>query len=132
MTKQRQRVFDVLVESRDHPTASDVFLRVKQALPSISIATVYNCLDTLTQHGLVKQVNLDRAPSRYCANLEDHVHFHCERCGKVVDAPPMQPLSPANLWALPEGTLVTGIDVSIRGICPDCNPGSPGNQLSPG
>lgn len=132
MTKQRQRVFDVLVESRDHPTATDVFVRVKDRLPGISLATVYNCLDTLTQHGLVKQVNLDRAPSRYCANLEDHVHFHCERCGRVVDAPPLHALDPASIWALPEGAVVTGVDVSIRGICPDCNPASPSNQLTPG
>lgn len=126
MTKQRQQVFDVLTESTDHPTASDVFMRVKDQLPGISLATVYNCLDTLARHGLIKQVNLDRAPSRFCANRDDHVHFHCEQCGKVVDAPPLQPLDPASYWALPEGTQVTAIDVSIRGLCPECHLGPDG------
>jgi Fur family peroxide stress response transcriptional regulator len=121
MTKQRQQVFDVLMESTDHPTASDVFMRVKDQLPGISLATVYNCLDTLSHHGLIKQVNLDRAPSRFCANREDHIHFHCEQCGKVVDAPPLKLLDAAAHWAVPEGAEVTGIDVSVRGICPQCN-----------
>lgn len=120
MTKQRQQVFDVLMDSTDHPTASDVFMRVKDQLPGISLATVYNCLDTLARHGLIKQVNLDRAPSRFCANREDHVHFHCEQCGKVADAAPLKNLDAAAHWALPSGTQVTGIDVSIRGLCPDC------------
>lgn len=121
MTKQRQQVFDVLMESSDHPTAADVFMRVKDQLPGISLATVYNCLDTLSQHGLIKQVNLDRAPSRFCANREDHIHFHCEQCGKVVDAPPLKRLDAGSHWALPEGAGVTGIDISIRGTCPACN-----------
>ena len=34
-------------------------------MPTISLATVYNCLETLTQVGLVQQVNLDRGPSRF-------------------------------------------------------------------
>ena len=49
MTKQRKVVYDVLLdEPRDHPTASEVFMRAKHQMPSISLATVYNCLETLT------------------------------------------------------------------------------------
>ena len=63
MTKQRQAVYDTLMAKLDHPTASEVYDRTKEHMPTISMATVYNCLETLTQCGLVKQVNLDRAPS---------------------------------------------------------------------
>ena len=120
MTKQRREVFDILSESTDHPTATEVFERVKTRMPSISLATVYNCLETLTTCGLINQVNLDRAPSRFCANLEEHVHFHCEDCGKVVDAEPLRRLKAESFWALPEGTVVTEISVAIRGKCPEC------------
>ncbi len=120
MTPQRREVYEVLRVSHDHPTATDVFHRAKERMPGISLATVYNCLEALTEHGVVRQVNVERASSRYCANLDDHVHFHCEGCGQVVDAMPREDVTAAQLWKLPRGTKVTALDVSIHGLCPEC------------
>jgi Fe2+ or Zn2+ uptake regulation protein len=120
MTPQRRQVLDVLQESCDHPTAIEVFMRAKERMPGISLATVYNCLETLTDHGMIRQVNLERASSRYCANLQEHVHFHCENCGLVIDAPPLEIIDAKKLWGLPDGVTLTGMDVAIRGRCPDC------------
>src|SRR5690242_8115268 len=75
-TPQREVVFKVILEKRDHPTADEIFARVKNEMPTISLATVYNCLETLVSCGLIRQVNLERAPTRYCPNLHEHVHFH--------------------------------------------------------
>jgi hypothetical protein len=38
-TRQRQHVYDVLLEWRDHPSADEVFQRAKGALPEISCGT---------------------------------------------------------------------------------------------
>jgi Fur family peroxide stress response transcriptional regulator len=84
-TRQRDHVFAVLLAKRDHPTAEEVFERSQQGMPSISLATVYNCLENLVASGLVKQVNIEREPSRYCPNLAEHAHFHCRQTGRVYD-----------------------------------------------
>src|SRR6187200_2269209 len=84
-TPHRQHVYDALVQKRDHPTAEEVFIRVKKDVPEISIATVYNCLDALVKSGLVRLVNLDRGATRFCPNMEEHGHFCCDRCGAVFD-----------------------------------------------
>jgi Fur family peroxide stress response transcriptional regulator len=118
LTKQRREVYDVLREELDHPTAAEVFIRAKARVPGISLATVYNCLETLTQSGLVKQVNLDRGPSRFCPNLRDHGHFHCERCGSVTDID--LPDGPGAALALPPGAVVNRLEISLRGLCPRC------------
>ena len=118
LTKQRREVFEVLKEQLDHPTATEVFIRAKTRVPGISLATVYNCLETLTHSGLVKQVNLDRGPSRYCPNLKEHGHFHCESCGAVADVDLPDASSPA--LQLPRGYVVSRMDVAIRGLCPKC------------
>ncbi len=120
MTPQRREVYEVLRASHDHPTANEVFTRAKERVPGISLATVYNCLDALVEHGVIKQVNLDRASSRYCANLREHVHFHCDECGAVSDADLLDQVATTKLWRLPEGSTVTRLDVAIRGLCPDC------------
>jgi Fur family transcriptional regulator, peroxide stress response regulator len=84
-TPQRELVYSVLLKKRDHPTADEVFARVKPELPGISLATVYNCLETLVQCDLVRAVNFERGPTRYCPNLAPHAHFHDEQTGSTHD-----------------------------------------------
>src|SRR5215831_20976246 len=85
LTPQRQQVYDVLLQKRDHPTAEEVFIRAKRAMPEISHATVYNCLDALVHCGLVRQVQLDRGATRFCSNMLEHGHFYCDGCDTVFD-----------------------------------------------
>ncbi len=84
-TKQRACVYGVILDKRDHPTADEIYDRVRKHLPGTSFATVYNCLETLVECGLVRQVNMDRAPTRYCPNLAPHAHFKCNQTGKIYD-----------------------------------------------
>ncbi|MEX0323503.1 MAG: Fur family transcriptional regulator [Puniceicoccaceae bacterium] len=89
-TRQREHVFAVLLTKRDHPTADEVYARAKEGMDSISLATVYNCLETMVSCGLVKAVNYERESTRYCPNLHEHAHFQDRKTGRVydVDLPP--------------------------------------------
>lgn len=118
-TRQRRHVYDVLLKKRDHPTAEEIFLRAKERMPDISFATVYNCLDTLERCGLVRQVNRDRSSSRYCPNMREHSHFHCDGCDRVVDIEGPPNGGGASL-RLPKGFQISHYEVSIRGLCPAC------------
>ncbi len=117
-TPQRREVYDVLLNERDHPTATEVFLRAKKHIPGISLATVYNCLETLVDCGLAKQVNVDRDATRYCPNLDEHAHFICQRCGTVHDVPVSK--GAGIFRQLPENFSVLQTEVTIRGLCADC------------
>jgi len=117
-TPQRRHVYSVLMQNLDHPTADQVFMRTKQNMPDISMATVYNCLDALVQCGLVRQVNLDRAATRYCPNMKEHCHFYCDDCGHLFDID--SAAYPESKIRLPNGFKANHVETSIRGICPDC------------
>lgn len=119
-TPQRQHVYNVLLEKRDHPTVEEVFIRSKQNMPDISMATVYNCLDALVTCGLVRHVNHDRSATRYCPDMKEHSHFHCDACNRVYDVDFVTDTNSAGLQ-IPEGFKVKHFDVSIRGICRDCS-----------
>ena len=114
-TPQRELVYDVLLKKRDHPTADEVFARVKSELPGISLATVYNCLETLVQCDLVRAVNFERGPTRYCPNLQPHAHFHDEQTGKThdVDLPPA--LLENVKSVLPAGFDASSVEIIFRG-----------------
>ena len=114
-TRQREVVYHAILSKRDHPTADEIFVRVKSAMPSISLATVYNCLDTLVQCRLVKQVHLERESTRYCPNLSEHAHFHDDDTGKVFDVRLDQEILDKLASLLPQDFEPNSIDITFRG-----------------
>jgi Fur family peroxide stress response transcriptional regulator len=114
-TDQRKLIFDVLLKKRDHPTADEVFARVKSEMPTISLATVYNGLETLVQCNLVRAVNFEREPTRYCPNLRPHAHFHDDATGAThdIDLPPS--LIDRIKAVLPPGYAAESVEISFRG-----------------
>jgi Fur family peroxide stress response transcriptional regulator len=114
-TPQRELIYDVLIKKRDHPTADEVFVRVKAEMPTISLATVYNCLETLVECDLVRAVNFERGPTRYCPNLRPHAHFHDDRSGAThdIDLPPA--LIEQVKAILPPEYRAEAVEISFRG-----------------
>ena len=114
-TPQRELVFNVLLKKRDHPTADEVFARVKAEMPTISLATVYNCLETFVGCGLVRQVNHERESTRYCPNLAPHAHFRDKETGQVhdIELPPEVMKSLRSI--LPPGFDSEVIEISFLG-----------------
>jgi len=116
MTKQRKVVYDVLRSKRDHPTAQMIFERTQKELPTVSLATIYNCLEALVSHDVVKQVNVDRDPSRYCPNLAEHGHFHNKQTGDVIDINFKPDVNLAEFLDLPEGAVIEDLELNIKGF----------------
>ncbi len=114
-TPQREVVLKVILEKRDHPTADEIFARVKAQMPTISLATVYNCLETLVQCDLVRAVNFERGPTRYCPNLAPHAHFHDEATGATFDIDLPSDLIEKVKDVLPPGYDADAIDIIFRG-----------------
>ena len=117
-TPQREHVYNVLLQKRDHPTAEEVFIRSKKTMPDISMATVYNCLDALVKCGLARQVTLDRGATRFCPNMREHCHFYCDSCDTVFDVDLSAKPQPG--VTLPKGFKAEHYEIAIHGVCPDC------------
>ena len=124
-TRQREHVYGVILEKRDHPTAEEVYARSKESMPTISLATVYNCLETLIQSGLVRSVNFDREPTRYCPNLQEHAHFHCSKTGRVYDVHLPGAVIKTQAHLLPSGFKIRNFELSFDGEAPAAKPSAP-------
>ena len=117
-SKQRDAVLANLQSRYDHPTAEDVFLSVKEVIPSISLATVYRNLKLLEGEGLILKIPTGDS-DRFDGHTHGHYHLTCLSCRKVIDLS----IDPGvNLDSLPrdfDGT-VTSHSLMFYGICPDC------------
>jgi len=114
-TRQREHIFDVLLRRRDHPTADEVYARARLEMPTISLATVYNCLETLVGCGLVRAVNYEREPTRFCPNLNQHAHFQDRSTGRVYDIDLPEELAAKLSTVLPEGYEADSFDLYFHG-----------------
>lgn len=122
LTPQRAAVLDVVQAAHDHPTARDIYRRVKAHVPGIGFATVYRTLNLLVEHGEVLELQLGDDPvARYDGNNGHHDHVVCTGCGRIGDlAVPL----PSDLVAEAEartGFAVTGYELQFLGRCADCH-----------
>lgn len=87
MTNQRKTILGVVRREQSHPTADEVYEKVRKILPRVSMGTVYRNLDVLVSSGLIKRLEPGLPPMRFDGNTEEHYHISCTRCGRVEDAP---------------------------------------------
>ncbi len=118
MTRQREVVFECLLGTRDHPTADQVFARVRNQLPSISLATVYNCLESLVECQLIRQINFSKQPSRYCPihdSEEHYAHLYDTDSGSVEDVDLPDNVIDAIRRALPGDYEIHRLEINLTG-----------------
>jgi Fur family peroxide stress response transcriptional regulator len=85
ITPQRCAVYKELMKSKKHPTADEMFQTVKKEFPNISYDTVNRTLLTFAEIGLVDVVSTKGGPRRFDPVMDNHHHFHCVNCGKIID-----------------------------------------------
>lgn len=119
VTPQRTAVAEAVASSKEHPSAEDVYLSVRDKLPSISLATVYKALGELREIGHLRVVPVS-GKVRFDADLGQHNHFVCDRCRKVDDihTPVSRGMPKSADWLA--GYEVRGAEMTFRGLCPDC------------
>ena len=86
MTHQRQVILEEVKNDSLHPTADEIYARVRKRLPRISMGTVYRNLDILASSGLIHRIEPGHPQMRFDGVMDEHYHITCVRCGKVEDA----------------------------------------------
>lgn len=84
-TQQRLVIYQCLMASENHPTAEEIFEKVRPANPSISLGTVYKTLETLVENQLAQKVPVSENKMRYDARMEAHHHIYCTNTGEIID-----------------------------------------------
>jgi Fur family peroxide stress response transcriptional regulator len=119
VTPQRLAIYRALVETEDHPSPEAIYERVRPALPSLSLATIYKTLEALARLGLVHELPSTGNSRRYDANTARHHHLVCMRCDRVIDYadPALDRIAPPR--RLP-GFTAHHLSISIHGLCETC------------
>lgn len=122
VTPQRIAVLSFMDTHREHSTADEIYLSLKQEFPSLSAATVYNTLRAFMEAGIVKELRNGDHASRFDINTTPHHHFVCVRCGHMTDVE--LPEIPVAKIARDHHFEVLDYHVEIKGVCSACSNGN--------
>jgi len=83
-TPQRLAIIEVVCEY-GHINIDTLYGEIKKKFNSISLATIYKNINSMTENGLLLEVKLPNAKSVYEMTKERHAHLKCDECGEVED-----------------------------------------------
>lgn len=84
MTKYAKKILEIVESSRSHLTAEQVFEQLREAYPSVVLATVYNNLNRLWEEDRIRKISVEGTPDRY-DRIVRHDHLVCRKCGRLLD-----------------------------------------------
>ncbi len=84
-SKQRKRIYDMIVENAVHPSADVIYDKLHKEYPELSLGTVYRNLNVLSEMGEIKRIESGLKSERYDGRTDDHYHMVCEECGRLFD-----------------------------------------------
>jgi Fur family transcriptional regulator, iron response regulator len=84
---QRLAVAEYVLHTDAHPSADQVWARVRARFPLISRATVYNTLNLFVRKGLLRPLVLSEGKVVFDPHVEAHHHFIDEVSGAIHDVP---------------------------------------------
>lgn len=114
---QRIKIFQYLVEKRNHPTVDMIYKALCPEIPTLSKTTVYNTLNLFIEKKIVNVIVIEENETRYDSVMSVHGHFKCEKCGRIFDVN-------INKGTIEEKALkdfeIKEQHYYFKGICKDC------------
>ena len=120
VTSQRLAIFNFILSRKDHPTAEQIYQKIRGEYPTISLGTIYKNLHLLKEIGIIQELGFDEGSVRYDPDMDLHVNMVCTNCGKITD---YKDEKIENLWndlILDIGIKPKGHRIDLYYECDDC------------
>lgn len=115
LTKQRKDILDA-IKVLHHANLNEIFIYLKSKNKNISLSTVYRNLDSLTEDGIIRNINPHLNEIYELSELPVHNHFYCTKCKRIIDLKKHRHKKQFDDF----GNLVEEKQTLFIGICKDC------------
>ncbi len=120
-TNQRRAILRALEQAPGPLTPQEVLETASQEHQGLGLATVYRNLNALVTQGDIVTVHLPNDSTRYeISGGGHHHHFRCERCQQVFELTAKCPVAILEGVTLPGGFKVEHHELTLYGLCPNC------------
>jgi len=73
------------ISSAGHIDIDSLYAKLKQQIPSLSLATIYKNMHSLVEKDIISEVNVTGKKTMYEINIDPHIHHICSKCGNIED-----------------------------------------------
>ena len=114
LTNQRLQLIEILFKNGNcHFTAEDVHKEVESKSYKISLATIYNCLNQFTSHGILKSVKISSDKIYFDTNTDSHHHFFCRSSDELTDIL-LDDVIISSMPNIPKGKKLDSVEVVVN------------------
>ena len=119
-TRGRTAVLNFLAR-HPHSTAAEVHAGIADRLMTLTMQSVHNAVNDLTDKGLLRRIDLQGASRYEVSTADNHHHIRCVACGRIEDVDCVRGTAPC---LHPEPTdlmpVLLSADVTFQALCATC------------
>ncbi len=120
ITPQRLAIIQ-LMDQYGHISVRDIFEKIKESFPSLSLATVYKNINAMMESNFINELKIVGQDNKYELVKERHSHLICRNCGEIedvhIDTAGLEKSVPAE-----KGFRVEESSIQFFGLCKACQP----------
>lgn len=122
-SKQRETIYQVLMEDGSHPNVDTIYTNVKKIIPDISLGTVYRNLNLLADQKQIIRLDIGDGVIRFDAKTDPHFHFICDECGAIHDIMIDEELISSLIDKVEKSCHhhMTSAEILFHGVCHHCS-----------
>lgn len=107
------------IEENGHMDVDELYARIKEFYPSISLATIYKNIDALCEANILREIKAPNHKQKYELACDKHIHVACEKCGKFEDLK-MDTTTLEERGSQKSGYRLYDTSAVLIGVCPEC------------
>ncbi|MEZ4600438.1 MAG: Fur family transcriptional regulator [Syntrophotaleaceae bacterium] len=121
-TRQREVILDAFLNSTDHISTEDLYLRIRSKHPHIGYATVYRTLKLFAESGIAQERDFGAGQTLYETSRkgEHHDHLICTQCGEILEFEDSRIERLQEQVAKERDFVMTHHRLEIFGLCSKC------------
>ncbi|MBE2252416.1 MAG: transcriptional repressor [Myxococcus sp.] len=121
-TRQRHLILETFFQLDGHFSVEQLWAKVREHDPRVSVATVYRTMKLLAESGLANAQNFGDGQTRYepTVGREHHDHLICTRCGTIIEFENDRIEQMQDAVARKHGFRVTSHKMELYGLCRAC------------
>ena len=119
-TRQKDAILTAVRSMNNHPSADEIYRKLRESYPRLSLGTVYRNLNAFAEKGDIRKISTLEGGDRYDYRTEKHEHMLCENCGQVYDIEAEIDIKFKDEETAMGGHTLYGYIMILHGLCGAC------------
>ncbi|MFN4220235.1 MAG: Fur family transcriptional regulator [bacterium] len=111
----RIKILEYIINSKSHPTAHEIYQKLKPQIPTLSKTSVYLNLNLFVNKKIIQNIKT-KQEQRFDYIENQHINFYCNQCKVIIDIP----LKEIKVNFENDNFIFEKLNIFAEGVCKIC------------